>query len=144
MILRDLKSRYAQSVLGIGWALIQPLFNMIVFTIIFGNLAKIGSNGVPYSIFSFTALVPWTYFSMALNGSSSSLLNASTMMTKVYFPRLIIPIAPVISKLVDFLIALLFLFILMIYYGFKPSIEFLYLPLLIFIMILTVSGMVCG
>ena len=141
LIWRDIKSRYAQSVLGIGWAAIQPIFNMIVFTIIFGNLAKIDSNGVPYAIFSFTALVPWTYFSSALSGSSSSLLNASAMITKVYFPRLIIPLTPVISKLIDFFIALIILSFLMIYYGFKPSINIIYLPFLIFIMMLTVSGL---
>jgi len=114
---------------------------MIVFTIVFGNLAKIDSNGVPYAIFSFTALVPWTYFSGALSGSSSSLLSTSGMMTKVYFPRLIIPLTPVISKLIDFFIALLLLAGLMVYYGFKPTAEILYLPFLIFLMMLTASGL---
>ena len=102
LVWREIKTRYAQSVLGIGWAVIQPLFSMIIFTIVFGNLAKIDSNGVPYAIFSFTALVPWTYFSGSLSASSGSLLSASDMMTKVYFPRLIIPIVPIISKLIDF------------------------------------------
>ena len=127
--------------MGIGWAVIQPLFSMIVFTIVFGKLAKIDSNGVPYAIFSFTALVPWTYFSSALAGSSGSLLSASGMMTKVYFPRIIIPLSPVLSKLVDFLIALILLAGMMLYFGIKPSIEILYLPLFILIMIFTASGL---
>jgi lipopolysaccharide transport system permease protein len=120
---------------------IQPLFSMIVFTIVFGNLAKIDSNGVPYAIFSFTALVPWTYFSGSLSASSGSLLSASGMMTKVYFPRLIIPIAPVISKLIDFGIALILLAGMMAYFGFMPSGEIIFLPFLILQMMLTASGL---
>jgi lipopolysaccharide transport system permease protein len=114
---------------------------MIVFTIVFGKLARINSDGVPYAIFSYTALVPWTYFSGALTGASGSLLGASGMMTKVYFPRLVIPIAPVISKLVDFGIAFVILLLMMAYFGFRPSIEIIYLPLLIIFMMLTASGM---
>ena len=86
IVYRDIRTRYAQSILGIGWAVIQPLFSMIVFTIIFGKLAKINSDGVPYFIFSYTALVPWTYFSSALAGSSSSLVGSSNMIKKIYFP----------------------------------------------------------
>ena len=141
MVWRDIKTRYAQSVLGVGWAVIQPIFSMIVFTIVFGKLAKINSDGVPYAIFSYTALVPWTYFSGALTGASGSLLGASGMMTKVYFPRLVIPIAPVISKLVDFGIAFFILLLMMVYFGFMPSIQIIYLPLLILIMMLTAAGM---
>ena len=141
LVWREIKTRYAQSVLGIGWAVIQPLFSMIIFTIVFGNLAKIDSNGVPYAIFSFTALVPWTYFSGSLSASGGSLLSASDMMTKVYFPRLIIPIVPIISKLIDFFIALILLASMMVYYGFTPSLEIIYLPFLIFLMMLTASGM---
>ena len=127
--------------MGIGWAVIQPLFSMIVFTIVFGKLAKIDSNGVPYAIFSFTALVPWTYFSSALAGSSGSLLSASGMMTKVYFPRIIIPLSPVLSKLIDFLIALILLAGMMLYFGIKPSFDIIYLPLLVLIMMFTASGL---
>jgi len=127
--------------LGIGWAVIQPLFSMIVFTIVFGKLAKINSDGVPYAIFSFTALVPWTYFSGALASSSGSLLSASGMMTKVYFPRLIIPMAPVLSKLIDFGIALILLAGMMAFYGFLPSKDIIYFPGLILLMMLTASGM---
>ena len=114
---------------------------MIVFTIVFGKLAKINSDGVPYAIFSYTALVPWTYFSGALTGASGSLLGASGMMTKVYFPRLIIPMAPVMSKLIDFGIAFVILLLMMAYFGFMPSIQIIYLPLLILIMMITASGM---
>tara|TARA_B100000519_G_C14211770_1_gene423003 strand:- start:494 stop:1300 length:807 start_codon:yes stop_codon:yes gene_type:complete len=141
LVWRDIKSRYAQSVLGIGWAVIQPVFSMIVFTVVFGKMAKIDSNGVPYAIFSFTALVPWTYFAGSLSASSGSLLGASGMMTKVYFPRLIIPLAPVISKLIDFLIALILLACMMYYFGFSPSIEIIYLPFLILLMMFTASGL---
>ena len=141
LVWRDIKTRYAQSVLGIGWSVIQPLFSMIVFTVVFGNLAKIESNGVPYAIFSFTALVPWTYFSGSLSASSGSLLSASGMITKVYFPRLIIPMVPVISKLIDFFIALILLAGMMYYFGFKPSIDIIYLPFLILLMMFTASGL---
>ncbi|MBT3589715.1 MAG: ABC transporter permease [Candidatus Marinimicrobia bacterium] len=141
LVWRDIKTRYAQSVLGIGWAVIQPIFSMIVFTIVFGKLARINSDGVPYAIFSYTALVPWTYFSGALSDSSSSLLSASGMMTKVYFPRLVIPISPVMSKLVDFTIAFIILLGMMAYFGFYPTMQIIYLPLLILLMMLTASGM---
>ena len=141
LVWRDIKTRYAQSVLGIGWAVIQPLFSMIVFTIVFGKLAQINSDGVPYAIFSYTALVPWTYFSGALTEATRSLLGASGMMTKVYFPRMIIPIAPILSKLVDFCIAFIIILFMMAYFGFTPSIQFFFLPLLILLMMLTASGM---
>jgi len=141
LVWRDVKTRYAQSILGIGWAIIQPLFSMVVFTIVFGNLAKVSSDGVPYAIFSYTALVPWTYFSSSLTGSSASLVSASGMISKIYFPRLVIPLAPVLGKLVDFGIALLILFGMMLYFGFLPTLWTLTLPLLVLLMMLTASGM---
>ena len=141
LVWRDIKARYAQSVLGVGWAVIQPVFTMIVFTIIFGKLAKIGSDGVPYAIFSFTALVPWTYFSNSLTESTGSLINASNILGKVYFPRLIIPMTPLVSKLVDFGIALLLLFGLMAWFKTIPTIWALTLPLLIILMMLTAAGL---
>lgn len=141
LIYRDIKAKYAQSILGIGWAIIQPFFSMIVFTIIFGNLAKISSDGVPYAIFSFTALVPWTYFSGALSSSSSSLLSSTGMMTKVYFPRLVIPVYPVLSKLVDFMISFIILLVLMAYFNFQLTIEIIYLPIFLIVMIFTATGM---
>jgi lipopolysaccharide transport system permease protein len=140
LVWRDVKSRYAQSILGIGWALIQPVFNMIVFTVIFGNLAKISSEGVPYAIFNYAAMVPWTYFANSLTQSGSSLVSARNLLTKVYFPRLIIPLAPVLAKLLDFGIAMLLLFGLMVYFGIAPTIWALALPLLVLLMMLTASG----
>ena len=101
LVWRDIKARYAQSVLGLGWAVFNPLVSMVVFSVVFGKLAKIDSDGVPYTIFSLAAIVPWTYFSSSLTSSSNSLLSSKNMMTKVYFPRLILPIVPSISKLVD-------------------------------------------
>ena len=140
IVYRDIKTRYAQSILGIGWAVIQPFFSMIVFTIIFGKLAKINSDGVPYFIFSYSALVPWTYFSGALSGSSSSLVGSANMLKKIYFPRLVIPLAPVISKLIDFSIAFFILIIMMIYEGYYPGANLVFLPILIVLMMLTSAG----
>jgi lipopolysaccharide transport system permease protein len=141
LIWRNIKVRYAQSVLGVGWAIIQPVFSMIVFTIVFGKLAKIGSEGVPYAIFSYAALVPWTYFSNALTQSGASLVGASGMISKVYFPRLIIPMSPVLDTLVDFGISLILLVGLMIWFKIAPTIWVLTLPLLILLMMLTASGL---
>jgi lipopolysaccharide transport system permease protein len=141
MVWRDIKVRYAQSVLGIGWAVIQPVFTMIVFTIVFGKLAKIDSEGVPYAIFSYTALVPWTYFSNALTESTGSLIASSSMLTKVYFPRLIIPMTPVLSKLIDFGIAMLLLFGLMVWFKSTPTMWALGLPVLVILMMLTAAGL---
>lgn len=141
LIWRDVKARYAQSVLGIGWAIIQPVFNMIVFTIVFGNLAQISSDGVPYAIFSYTALVPWTYFSGALTEASNSLVRSAHMINKVYFPRLILPLAAVCSKLVDFAIAMVSLFGIMLWFQAVPSIGVLLLPVLILIMMGTAAGL---
>ena len=140
LIWRDIKTRYAQSVLGIGWAIIQPLFSMVVFTIVFGNLAKVSSDGVPYAIFSYAALVPWTYFSSALTDSTNSLVNASNMITKVYFPRLVLPIAPVFGKLIDFGIAMVILGGFMIYFRITPTVWAFFLPYLILMMILSAAG----
>jgi len=140
LVWRDIKTRYAQSVLGIGWAVIQPVFNMIVFTIVFGSLAKIDSEGVPYAIFSYTALVPWTYFSNALTGATGSLIGAANMITKVYFPRLVIPLAPVLGKLVDFAIAFVILLGLMLWFQVTPTVWVLFLPVLVLLMMLTASG----
>ena len=141
LVWRDIKTRYAQSVLGVGWAIIQPLFNMIVFTIVFGNLAKVSSDGVPYAIFSYTALVPWAYFSSSLTGATGSLVASKNLITKVYFPRLVVPLAPVLGKLIDFSIALLILFGMMLWFGISPTIWTLSLPLLILLMMLTAAGL---
>lgn len=141
LVWRDIKTRYAQSVLGVGWAIIQPLFNMLVFTIVFGNLAKISSDGVPYAIFSYTALVPWAYFSGSLTSAAGSLVASKNLITKVYFPRLVVPIAPVLGKLVDFAIAMLILGGMMLWFRIPPTIWILALPLLILLMMLTAAGL---
>jgi lipopolysaccharide transport system permease protein len=140
LVMRDVKVRYKQTVLGFGWAIIQPLFQMVVFTIIFGNLAKVSSDGVPYAIFSYVALVPWTYFSGAMSSSTSSLIGSSGMITKVYFPRLVIPLTPLLAKLVDFSIAFVIIGGLMLWYQVAPTVNVLFLPLLILLMMLTASG----
>lgn len=140
LVWRDIKTRYAQSVLGIGWAIIQPLFSMVVFTVVFGNMAKISSDGVPYAIFSFSALVPWTYFSGALTAAGGSLLTARGIITKVYFPRIIVPLVAVVAKLWDFVIALIILFGVMAYFGFAPTAQILYLPVIVLLMTLTAAG----
>ncbi len=140
LVLRDIKALYKQTVLGFAWAIIRPVFSMIVFSIVFGRLAKIPSDGIPYPIFSYAALVPWTYFSTAMTTSTRSLISGAGIFSKVYFPRLIIPLTPVLSKLVDFMIAFLILFGLMAWYGIAPTINVLWVPVLILLMMLTSSG----
>ena len=124
-VLRDIKSLYKQTVLGFSWAIIRPVFSMIIFSVVFGELAKIPSDGIPYPIFSYSALIPWTYFSTSMTFSSQSLISGSAIFTKVYFPRLIIPLIPVLSKLVDFAISFLILFGLMFWYNITPTINIL-------------------
>jgi lipopolysaccharide transport system permease protein len=140
MVLRDVTVIYKQSVLGFAWAIINPVFSMVVFSIVFGMLANVPSDGIPYPLFSYAALIPWTYFANTLNASGSSLVTNATIFTKVYFPRIIIPLTPVLSKLVDFGISFLLLIAMMFYYGYPPTIKFLVLPLLILIMVITAGG----
>jgi lipopolysaccharide transport system permease protein len=140
LVWRDIKTRYSQSILGVGWAIIQPVFSMIVFTIVFGNLAQVNSEGVPYAIFSYTALVPWTFFATSLTSASGSLITSKNLLTKVYFPRLVIPISPVLGKLIDFGISFLILIGLMVWFGVKPTIWALMIPAFIIIMVLTSAG----
>jgi lipopolysaccharide transport system permease protein len=141
LVWRSIKVLYAQSVIGIGWAVIQPLFSMIVFTIFFGKLAKIDSEGVPYSVFSLAALVPWTYFSNALTEGTNSLVQNAGVISKVYFPRLVLPLSAVLAKLVDFSIAMVMLAALMAWFGISPTLGVLALPLLIFLMMLSAAGL---
>lgn len=141
LVWRNIKARYAQSVLGVGWAVIQPVFRMIVFTIVFGNLARIESDGVPYAIFSYTALVPWTYFSNSLTASATSLVTSNQMVQKVYFPRLVIPFSPVLATLVDFAIAFVLLLGLMLWFDIWPTGWVVLLPLFILLMMVTAAGM---
>jgi lipopolysaccharide transport system permease protein len=141
LVWRDIKVRYAQSVLGVGWAVIQPLFMMVVFSVVFGRLAEVSSDGAPYAIFSYVALVPWTYFSNALTGGTASLTKNSEMLKKVYFPRLAMPLSAVLGKLVDFFIAFTLLGGLLVWYRITPSWWALSLPVLVLLMALTAAGM---
>jgi lipopolysaccharide transport system permease protein len=144
LVWKDIKVRYAQTIMGAGWAILQPVLTMLVFTVIFGKFAKIASDGVPYWLFSFAALVPWTYFSHALTSSSNSLIHSTNLITKVYFPRLIIPCAPVLAGLVDFSIAFTVLLLMMLGSGFLPSASGLVLiPILLLIAMMTATGIGC-
>jgi lipopolysaccharide transport system permease protein len=140
LTVRGIKAKYAQSVLGIGWAIIQPLVTTVVFTIIFGNLANMSSDGVPYLVFSFVAMVPWTYFSNILTESSNSLVQNKHMLSKVYFPRLVLPLSSIFSKIIDFIIGFLAMIGLLFYYGMVPSINLIYFPLLLIILISSSLG----
>ncbi len=141
LVLRDFTVLYKQTVLGISWAILNPFFNMVVFTIIFGRMLKVESDGRPYAIFTFTALLPWTYFSQALTGATNSLISGTNIFTKVYFPRLFIPLVPVFSKLVDFAIAFLILLGMMAFYRIAPTWRVLMLPIPIVLMMLSAAGL---
>ncbi len=141
LIMRDVKAIYKQTVLGFSWAILRPVFHMIVFSVVFGKLAKIPSDGLPYPIFSYAAIVPWTYFATSMTRSTSSLIGGAGMFTKVYFPRLIIPFTPIVAGLVDFIIAFSLIFALMAWYGITPTVNILFIPFLVILMILTASGM---
>jgi len=135
LVWRQVKVRYAQSAIGIGWAVIQPVFSAILFTVVFGNLAQVSSDGAPYALFSFVALVPWTYFSNALTDGVSSLVSEANMLRKVYFPRIMMPLSAVAAKLVDFVIAMGCLAVVMVFYQYTPSWQIVFLPLLILLMV---------
>ncbi len=137
---RDISVRYKQTVLGASWAIIQPLFSMIVFSVFFGNLAKVPSDGVPYPVFSYVGLIPWTFFANALTESSNSLVANANLISKVYFPRLIIPLASVLGGLVDFAIAFVVLLGLMLAFGIVPTAAVLTLPLLLLLALITALG----
>lgn len=137
---RDIKVLYKQTILGAGWAIIQPLFTMLIFTLFFGKLAKMPSDGIPYPIFSFAALVPWTFFANGLAKSSQSLVNESNLIKKVYFPRLVIPMSAVLSSVVDFVLAFIVLLIMMFIYRIVPSLALLWLPAFILLAIITSLG----
>ncbi len=137
---RDLKVRYKQSVLGVLWALLKPFMNMVVFTIFFGQLAKVPSDGIPYPIFSYTGLLPWGFFAAALEVSARSMLQSGGMVSKIYFPRIIVPLSSVFANLVDFLIAFTILIGMMIYYQITPTINTLWLPVFILLAMITAIG----
>ena len=140
LIWRDIKVRYKQTALGAAWAIIQPFFTMVVFSLFFGRLAKVPSDGIPYPIFSFAALVPWTFFANGLTQSSNSLVGSANLITKVYFPRLTIPIASVLSGIVDFVLAFVVLLAMMLYYGIMPTLNVLWLPLFLLLALIASLG----
>jgi lipopolysaccharide transport system permease protein len=121
LIWRDVKVRYKQTLLGASWAILQPFLAMVVFTIFFGGLAKMPSDGVPYPIFSYTGLLPWTLFAKAISDAGRSMVSNRSMITRIYFPRMVIPLASVLSGLVDFFLAFLVLIGMMLYYNFAPN-----------------------
>ncbi len=131
LTLRGIKARYAQSILGVSWAIIQPLFTTLVFTLVFGGLAKVDSDGMPYLLFSYLALWPWNYFSGTLTESANSLIQNANMITKVYFPRMVLPLSAILSKLLDFIIAFVVVIGLLIYFKQMPGWGIVFLPLLI-------------
>jgi lipopolysaccharide transport system permease protein len=137
LVWRDVKVRYKQTVLGAAWAIVQPAMTMVVFAVFFGRLAKVPSDGVPYPLFAFVALVPWTFFANALTHASNSLVGSSNLIKKVYFPRLSVPIASVLSAIVDFALAFAVLALLLIWYGVGVSLKLLWLPLFVVQAIMT-------
>ena len=137
---RDIKVRYIQTVIGVAWALIQPFFTMVVFSIFFGKLAKIPSDGIPYPIFSYAALVPWTFFANGLNDSANSLVANANLIKKVYFPRIIVPFSSIVSGALDFMLAFLLLLVMMVYYGILPTAAVIWLPFLLLLALVTSLG----
>jgi lipopolysaccharide transport system permease protein len=137
---RDIKVRYKQTVLGAAWAIIQPFFIMVVFSLFFGRLAGVPSDGVPYPVFTFCALLPWQLFAHALAESSNSLVANERLITKVYFPRLVVPISAVLGGLIDFAIGFLVLLGMMAYYGVVPTLAVLALPLFVLLAVMTALG----
>lgn len=139
---RDIKVRYKQTALGAAWAIIQPLLTMVVFSLFFGRLAKVPSDGIPYPIFSYAALVPWVFFANGLTQASNSLVGSANLIRKVYFPRLMMPISSVVSGIVDFVLAFAVLLGMMLYYGVIPTLNVLWLPL--FVLLALVTSLAAG
>lgn len=131
LIWRDLKARYRQTALGPLWIIIQPLFSMVLYTLVFGVIAKLPSDGIPYPVFSYMGLLPWTFFSMAVTTGTNSLLSSKDLIAKVYFPRLLLPLATIVSSLVDFAISFVILLGLMAFYGMRPTWGIVFVPFLL-------------
>jgi lipopolysaccharide transport system permease protein len=137
---RDIKIRYKQTAIGAAWAVLQPLLTMLIFSLFFGRLAHIPSEGLPYPIFYYSALLPWMYFSTALQNTTNTIVDNQRLITKVYFPRLALPLSSVLSGLVDFGISFLMFVVLMIYYGIRPGVAILWLPAFLLLAVLTALG----
>jgi lipopolysaccharide transport system permease protein len=141
LTIRGIKAKYAQSILGVSWAVIQPLFTTLVFTVVFGRLARVESDGIPYALFGFLGIWPWNYFSGTLTESSNSLVANAGLITKVYFPRLVLPLSSVFSRLLDFIIAFFVVVGFLIYYKIMPGIGVIWIPLFIGQLLLTSMGL---
>ena len=137
---RDLKVRYKQTIMGVSWAVIQPILTMVIFSLFFGRLAQVPSDDLPYPIFSFAALVPWTFFANALTNASNSVVNSGNMLKKIYFPRMTLPIATVFSGLLDFFLSFLVLLVMMLFYGIAPTRNVVWLPFFLLVAIITALG----
>jgi lipopolysaccharide transport system permease protein len=137
---RDFKVRYKQTVLGVAWAVLQPLLTMVVFTFLFGRVVQVSSDGLPYPVFNFAALVPWTFFSYALSQATNSLVGSANILKKVYFPRIAMPLATVLSGLVDLALAFGMLLILMLVYGIAPSLQSFALPFFLLLAVMAAVG----
>jgi lipopolysaccharide transport system permease protein len=140
MVWREIKVLYAQTILGFSWAILQPLIQIIIFTIVFGKVAEVSSEGLPYFLFSSVAIIPWTYMSQAMTQSSQSLVQGQHMLGKVYFPRLIFPLTPVLARLIDFGISILIILVVVIYYSVMPTWNLIFLPLFIILMMAIPAG----
>lgn len=140
LVWRDIKVLYAQTVMGFAWAILNPLIQIIIFSVIFGKVARLDTDGIPYLLFSTVAIIPWAYMSEAMTKSSQSLVSGQAMLGKVYFPRLIFPVTPVLAKLVDFAISLILLVAVMFYYRIAPTWSLLLLPFLVLLMMSVPAG----
>ena len=140
LVWRDIKILYAQTILGFSWAILEPLIQIVIFTIIFGKVAKIPSDGIPYVLFSTLAIIPWTYIQQSISQSSQSLVLGQQMLGKIYFPRLLFPITPVLARLVDFFVSMLIILFVMFYYRIVPTWNLLLFPLFVLLMVSTAAG----
>ncbi len=140
LTLRELQLRYKQTVIGVAWAVIQPLFTMVIFSLFFGRLAKMPSEGIPYSVFALAGLVPWTFFANGLTQASNSLVSSSNLITKVYFPRMVVPLASVLSGVIDFMVGMVLLLVFMFLKGFTPSSRILFFPAFLVLAFVTALG----
>ena len=140
MVWREIKVMYAQTILGFSWAILQPLVQIVIFTIVFGKIAKVSTDGIPYFLFSSVAIIPWTYMSQSMTSSSQSLITGQNMLGKVYFPRIIFPMTPILSKMIDFGISIFIIFGVMLYYRVMPTWNLLFFPLFVVLMMGIASG----
>jgi lipopolysaccharide transport system permease protein len=140
LVWRDIKVMYAQTILGFSWAVLQPLIQVVLFTIVFGKVAKVSSDNIPYVLFSTVAIIPWTYMSTAMSQSSECLIRGQNMLGKVYFPRLIFPITSILARLLDFFISIIIILIVLLYYHVSPTLNLLFLPLFFVLMVMIPAG----